>query len=58
MIVTVARILLAPETSEVIQRAEVLEELFDAMKELFESEHELILFDILESLVAEPLDTR
>jgi hypothetical protein len=57
-IVTVARNLLAPETREVMQKAEVLEALFDARKELWESEHELVLFDILKTLTAEPFATR
>jgi hypothetical protein len=47
--VRVARILLARETRE--------STFFDAMKELWESERDLILFDRLKTLAAEPFAT-
>jgi hypothetical protein len=52
-IVTVYRILLAPEAQEVMAKPELLEGLFEAMEALWEGEHAPILFDIVETLTRE-----
>jgi hypothetical protein len=54
-IVTVYRILLVPETREVMKDSEFLEQLYGVMQDLWESEHAPILFDIVESLTMEPV---
>jgi hypothetical protein len=57
-IVTVYRILLAPEAKEVMENPELLERLFAAMDGLWDGEHAPILFDIVETLTREAASTR
>jgi hypothetical protein len=57
-IVTVYRILLAPEAHEVMIKEELLEGLFEVMEPLWEGEHAPILFDIVETLTRETEATK
>lgn len=53
-LVTLRRVLLVPESDEMMTNSDVINAFFDAIQNMWESEHAPILYDIIENITSHP----